>query len=169
MPTKITRRKATVRKRKATVRNHACGPQEGDLRVWNVVNPPNEGERYPVKSPQHAHVLISALADSQLLQEDVVSNAFGLEVFHDGEWEEWYSGDGEDIGDYVDELPTMEQLVKALQPIVHFMNKFDQKPTNGIDDRFYGIHAGTEWEANLTRTNFREIRSIVERLKAKPV
>lgn len=72
-------------------------PRPGDLRVWNVINPPREPETHPVKDADHAMRLIDALADSQLLIREIDSNAFGLEVYRDGDWEEWEDEDGNDI------------------------------------------------------------------------
>lgn len=72
-------------------------PKEGDLRVWNIKNPPREAEHYPVNSVEHASALINALADSQLLQPEITDNVFGLEVYEGGEWREWESADGDDI------------------------------------------------------------------------
>jgi hypothetical protein len=69
----------------------------GDLRVWNIINVPNEPVRYPVKDVGHGARLIEALADSQLLDKTIESNVFGLEIYEDGEWLEWESEDGDDI------------------------------------------------------------------------
>lgn len=74
--------------------------KRGELRVWNIVNPPNSGSFFQVQSPQEAIKLINSMADTQLQCPNITSNAFGLEVFEDGEWLEWYSGDGEDINEY---------------------------------------------------------------------
>jgi hypothetical protein len=72
-------------------------PKLGDLRVWNIINVPNEPAYYPVKNPAHAQRLIDALADSQLLQPEITSNVFGLEVFAQDGWEEWYDPEGLDV------------------------------------------------------------------------
>lgn len=74
--------------------------KEGALRVWNIVNPPNDPEYYSVNNPEEAIVMINKLADAQLKNEFIECNAFGLEVFENGEWSEWYSEDGEDIIEY---------------------------------------------------------------------
>jgi len=73
---------------------------EGDLRVWNIINPPNRPTTYPVNDPKHAITLIDALAQSQLLDGNIESNAFGLEVFDGAEWLEWESEEGEDIDEW---------------------------------------------------------------------
>lgn len=75
----------------------AMKAKPGDLRVWCIINPPSEPLQYPVKDPFHAMRLIDALADSQLLIPGIDSNAFGLEVFRHGDWEEWENDDGDDI------------------------------------------------------------------------
>jgi hypothetical protein len=69
-------------------------------RVWNVVNPPSTPDFYPVESPREGYELIEKLASMQLRSSLVVSNAFGFEVFEDGEWGEWYSEDGENIDEW---------------------------------------------------------------------
>ncbi len=75
-----------------------------DLRVWNVVNPPSRALHFPVDSPDEAIAIINKLTDVQLRDKSVISNAFGLEVFEDGEWTEWYSDVGEDIMELADEV-----------------------------------------------------------------
>lgn len=77
-------------------------PKEGSLRVWNVINVPSPANYYPVATPDTAVVLIEALAASQLLDENIDSNAFGLEIFEDGEWSEWHSENDEDIAEYAE-------------------------------------------------------------------
>lgn len=71
----------------------------GDLRVWNIINPPREPEYYPVRDVDHAMRLIDALADSQLLVREIDSNVFGLEVYENGVWQDWENEDGDQIGD----------------------------------------------------------------------
>lgn len=71
--------------------------EEKQLRVWNVINPPREPNHYLVDTPEEAHLLIGTLAKSQLKDSMITSNAFGLEVFEDGKWCEWYNEYGEDI------------------------------------------------------------------------
>jgi len=73
-------------------------------RVWNFVNPPCDPDYYPVNSPKHGAGLINALANSQLLDESITDNAFGLEVFEGGEWTEWMDDDGNDIDYLCDEV-----------------------------------------------------------------
>lgn len=70
------------------------------LRVWNVINPPRTPNYHDVNSPNEAVAKINELAAEQLKDDAIFANAFGLEVFEDGEWSEWYSEDGEDIREY---------------------------------------------------------------------
>jgi len=70
-----------------------------ELRVWNVINPPNKPAYYPVSTPQEAYKKIVELSAVQLMNPNVFSNAFGLEVFEDGEWSEWYNEYGEDVSE----------------------------------------------------------------------
>lgn len=149
-------------------------PVEGEMRVWNVINPPNEPDRYPVNNPAHAYMLIQALAETQLLVADVYSNAFGLEVYRDGEWEEWNDDEGRELDEHIEEIRALypchkcgatplvtSEMITALYPILHFANMFQQKPLGGTADEFYGIHQGTEWAASLKISEFCKIRHIV--------
>jgi hypothetical protein len=70
-----------------------------NLRVWNIINPPTKGTFYSVESPEEGAALISKMADEQLKQSWIHSNAFGLEVFEDGEWTDWYDDEGRDVNE----------------------------------------------------------------------
>jgi hypothetical protein len=72
----------------------------GELRVWWIRNPPNQPRHYAVKSPQEAAAVLERLAKRDLADPSVGSNAGGLEVNVKGEWQEWYSDDGEDIDEW---------------------------------------------------------------------
>lgn len=74
--------------------------KEGALEVWWIKNPPNSGKRYPAPSVKDAIVRLQILTDIDLSDASVYSNAGGLEVFRDGEWEEWYDDDGNDVRHY---------------------------------------------------------------------
>ncbi len=67
-------------------------------RVWNSINF-ERMDFYTVESVEEAIVLIDNLADAQLKNEAITDNAFGLEVFEDGEWNEYYNEFGDDIHD----------------------------------------------------------------------
>jgi len=73
------------------------------LRVWHIKNLPNFPYRYPVCDPDHGVRLISALIESDLLDDSIESNAFGMESDESGMWEEWYSPAGVDIMTLVDD------------------------------------------------------------------
>jgi len=45
------------------------------------------------------------------------------------------------------------RLREALQPFAVFAEKFAAKPINNLDDRFYSIHDGTKWQAELRRSH----------------
>lgn len=81
-------------------------PKEGDLRVWWVPQLPMKAFYVPVESPQEATKLLETLARYDLFQynnnvKPDYANAGGLEVFEDGEWQEWYHPEtGEDIDDW---------------------------------------------------------------------
>jgi len=71
------------------------------LRVWWTVNPPREGERYPVKDIEEAVKKINELSQRDLKNSKVEMNAQGLLIegvhFPFDEWEEWHDEDGFDI------------------------------------------------------------------------
>jgi hypothetical protein len=83
--------------------------KKGNLRVYNIINVPNIPEHYPVEHIHHAKELIDALAKSQLLDETIISNVFGLEVFEDGEWIDWQDEDGRDLDEHFEELQILKQ------------------------------------------------------------
>jgi len=67
------------------------------LRVWYVKNPPRDAQNFSVPSIKAAKTKIRELTERDLEDEDVGSNAMGLEVFEDGEWIEYYDDQGRDI------------------------------------------------------------------------
>ena len=87
--------------------------EEGDLRVWWIRNVPNHPEFTLVDSPQEAATELERLAQADLKDPRVQSNAGGLEVFEvsknisgleNGGWTEWYDDDtGCDIRDWAKE------------------------------------------------------------------
>lgn len=74
--------------------------KQGDLMVWNIINMPSMPNHHPVIDIDHARRLIDCLAESQWLDDEIISNAFGLEVFDDGEWIEWHDEEGRDIDEH---------------------------------------------------------------------
>jgi len=74
----------------------------GIYRVWWITNPPRDGFHVVCASLGSAMSALQMLVSYDLYLEDAVSsNAGGLEVFKDGDWEEWYSEDGDDIMTYM--------------------------------------------------------------------
>ena len=66
-------------------------------RVWNVVNPPSRPYHVVVPDVLTGARIIKRMADRQLRNRNIWGNAFGLEVYRDGDWEEWYDDEGEDV------------------------------------------------------------------------
>jgi hypothetical protein len=79
------------------VRTTMTEPQEGDLRVYHIQNPPAPATWYDVSNPGEGFGKIMALAAKDLRNPDIWGNVFGLTVFEDGEWVDWYDDDGGDI------------------------------------------------------------------------
>ena len=70
-----------------------------------------------------------------------------------------------------DELAEMDaalirELLDALRPFATFAKKWDDQPINGIDDRLYGIHSGTPWEAELRLSECRHAKAVSDRVEA---
>lgn len=68
------------------------------LKVWHNTNGVNK--EYPVKTPEEAMKLIDALAESDLSNDGVEFNAFGL---LDETGDEWNNEDAQDICEVMDE------------------------------------------------------------------
>jgi hypothetical protein len=86
---------------------HPANPAEGDLLVYHHFERMGEGQThhlYPVVNPIEAIAWIDKLADEQVNDEDIGWNAFGLQVFEDDEWVDWYNDEGQDIDEYKEEL-----------------------------------------------------------------
>ncbi len=74
------------------------------LKVWNVINPPNEPIWwYPVDSPEEGALLIERLANEQLQDDTIFANAFGLCEWDGDEWTEWYDDEGNSVDDILKE------------------------------------------------------------------
>lgn len=75
------------------------------LRVWWIPQIGVNAEPFhvPVADDEQAKLILTTLADYDAYQfkfniKGDYSNVGGLEVCEDGEWCEWYSADGDDIG-----------------------------------------------------------------------
>ena len=80
--------------------------KKGALRVWWMPQIPGKAFLVDVKDTTQAKLLLGALAQYDLFQfENKIKgdycNAGGLNVFVDGDWEEWYDEEtGGDIDDH---------------------------------------------------------------------
>lgn len=74
------------------------------LRVWMVINPPNDPEYFYVTNPQEAMKVIERKTKDNMISP-VYEDAFGLEeqTEPNGEWYEWYDENGEDILSLMDD------------------------------------------------------------------
>ena len=73
------------------------------LRVWWITNPPSKAKYYEVNNVKQAIEIIHTLGQKEVNDPTVVSNAAGLQIFEDGEWTEYYDGEGRDINEIMDE------------------------------------------------------------------
>ena len=76
-------------------------PEEGDLAVWRIVNPPAKARFFAVPTPAVGAFFIQALSIADLGNGDIFSNIMSLNVYEDGEWIDWYDEDGDDIEKYI--------------------------------------------------------------------
>jgi hypothetical protein len=81
---------------------------ESKYRVWNAINPPANMFYYAVDSPEEAIDVIMDLIDEQVEDNNIFSNAFGLQVRDDiyDTWDEWEDVCGE-FGDEFDDIMTI--------------------------------------------------------------
>jgi hypothetical protein len=66
-------------------------------RAWWVINPPNNPIYTPCNNPDEGRKIIQDEIARQSKEDWIWGNAFGFEVFEDGEWGEWYDENGFDI------------------------------------------------------------------------
>ena len=97
-PIELHRRRQDHRKQKHRF------DKPGQLMLWRIINPPNDGQRFPVNDLLHAVELYKALTASDLLDVAISSNVYGLEIYEGGEWNEWES----DACDGISELSDSE-------------------------------------------------------------
>lgn len=45
------------------------------------------------------------------------------------------------------------KLIEALKPFARFAKMYEAKPLSGMGDAIYAIHTGTEWEAEIKRSD----------------
>ncbi len=76
--------------------------EEDDLRIWWISNPPSPARYTLAESIDDAVQSLAILADLDI-EDGVEVNVSGLEVFKDGEWEEWYDEDGSDIDGIIEQ------------------------------------------------------------------
>lgn len=54
-----------------------------------------------------------------------------------------------------------DAALRALRPFARFAEQWDRQPLSRIDDNFYSIHTGTEYEAELRLSDCRAARAIL--------
>lgn len=92
--------------------------------LWRIINPPSEGQKFPVEDLEHAVGLYNALTASDLLDEGISSNAYGLEIFEDGEWYEWCGSECDDISELAEREYAQEMRVEN----TIYLEKYPKKP-----------------------------------------
>jgi hypothetical protein len=80
--------------------------KENDLRVWWIPQIPMDAFRVKVDNPYQAKVMLETLAKYDAFQFEKkikgdYCNTGGLEVFRDGDWEEWTHGE---TFEFIDEV-----------------------------------------------------------------
>jgi hypothetical protein len=88
-------------------------------RVWNAINLTAPLFIIPVDSPQQGKLVIDVMANTQLDCNWITDNAFGLEVYINDEWEEWYD---EDFNISVDELADIDSELLHLYLKVEYVD-----------------------------------------------
>lgn len=66
------------------------------------------------------------------------------------------------LGDAPPELEAackeLEELISALTPFAQFARQFERMPLNQVRGTLYGIHCGTQYEAEITLDDCRRAR-----------
>jgi hypothetical protein len=75
--------------------------KEGDLQVWWSNN--FGQQKFEVENIEQAKGALKALGHSEVRDDRIIWNAGGLEIYENGEWCEWYSEDGLDIKEIMNE------------------------------------------------------------------
>lgn len=81
-------------------------PENYTLRVWYASSREERMMYFPVKDPKHAVRLINAMTDSDLLNDEIGYNAFGLEEYdplsenEEDKWSEWRDEKDRSIEEY---------------------------------------------------------------------
>jgi hypothetical protein len=57
---------------------------------------------------------------------------------------------------------------KTLEPFAHFWRQWQRQPMRGLDDEFYCIHTGSEFEASLRRSDCERAAALADALDAAP-
>lgn len=74
---------------------------------------------------------------------------------------------GRTIDEMLNSHDAAPDMVEAMKPLVDFIEAFERKPLGQIDDEFYGIHAGTEWEASIRFSDFRKLRDAYNKARGQ--
>jgi hypothetical protein len=69
------------------------------LRIWWIRNPPRDADYYSVDNIEEAIAKLNKLAQQDLGNKLITSNAAGLEVLEDGKWTEYYDEENRDINE----------------------------------------------------------------------
>lgn len=75
-------------------------PKVGDLEAWCIWFQFPYGKmsvREPVNTPQEGYDWIQKTANRQLEATNIEWSVFGLEVYAEDGWEEWYDEEGRDV------------------------------------------------------------------------
>lgn len=88
--------------------NHNTADQssdEGELRIWWIPQVPGKQFHAPVESIAEAKNMLACLASYDAFQfanniKPDYCNAGGLEIYLDGDWQEWESADGDNIDSF---------------------------------------------------------------------
>lgn len=75
---------------------------EGSLRLWAIRNPPNAPTFQDVATPAEGLEVVKKWVKADLANPAIDTNVFGMEIFEDGQWTEWYDEDGQSLTDILD-------------------------------------------------------------------
>ena len=61
--------------------------------------------------------------------------------------------------------PDLSEALDALEPFAQFIRQWNRQPMRGLDDIIYAIHTGSEYEAELKRSDCQRALDVVTKLR----
>lgn len=64
--------------------------------------------------------------------------------------------------------PSEAEIAEALRPFAHFWRQWSLMPMRSMDDVIYAIHTGSQYEAEIRRSDCERASEVLEALSTPP-